>query len=489
MLLYGEEIAMRSDGAGLELEDVWPDRAPMPWRPGLRDVPTLHAMRALFAARAASPALRSGSLELLFADAGTLVFRREADGDVVDVALNFDDEAKTIELDDDERPRATPIAMLGGATTSGASLTLPPRAAALLRRERAVPISRARRNLALRDQEMIAGRTVVEGRPSRFFFSVTERCNLRCRHCITHAPERTKDGTARTMTPAVLDAIRTDLGLATYFAFVHGGESLTTPMLFEVLEAIRTARGAEPYVAHLLTNGLTLSREVAKRLAESGVSSLSVSLDGATAATNDAIREGGRFDDVTRALAEVVAWRTAERVDLRIGLSYVVLAQNAGELDAFVDLGARLGVDWIKLEEGVPATPFAQRSLVSCAAPEVRRAIDAALTRGRARGLVMVDHTFDRPIWRCRLDDDTRAFLEADEHANRCTIHPCRTPWETVCLEPNGDVRALDFFGPVLGNVTQAPLAALWNRPEAVLSRERAAISRLCGPSGPVTCV
>lgn len=493
MLLYGEELGLRSDGAAHDLEDVWPDRMPMPWASGRGSSALRTVVRDLLRARASSKALRSGQTTLLFADESTLVYRREAEGEIIDVALNFADEPKTLELDDDERPRFSAVAMAGACTIAGAVVTVPPFGALVGRREhalgRAVAPARARRNLALRDRELASGRTVLEARPSRFFFSVTERCNLRCEHCITHAPELTKSGAARTMTPAVLDALRDDLGLATYFAFVHGGESLTSPMLFEVLEAIRGARGAEPYVAHLLTNGVLLTPRTAERLVRAGVSSISVSLDGASAATNDAIRAGARFADIRRNLEEVLAWRRGENIDVRIGLSYVVLQQNVHELGAFMDLASELGVDWVKLEEGVPATDFARRSLVSCTSRPVREAVAAAIRRGRERGLVVVDHTIDRAIWRCRLDDDARTFLEADEHANRGEIHPCRTPWETVCVEPNGDVRVLDFFGPIVGNVTKAPLAALWNEGAAVESRERAKLSRLCGPSGPVTCV
>jgi glycosidase/MoaA/NifB/PqqE/SkfB family radical SAM enzyme len=495
MLLYGEELGMRSDGAAAarELEDVWPDRAPMPWTPG-RGSAALHTvLRDLLRARARSPALKSGETTLLVADESTLVYRREAEGDVIDIALNFGDEPKTIELDDDERPRMIPLATAGACEIVDAVVKLPPFGAVVARRERAlgraVAPALARRNLVLRDRELVDGRVQLEARPSRFFFSVTERCNLRCGHCITHAPELTKSGAARTMTPAVLDALRDDLGLATYFAFVHGGESLTSPVLFDVLGAIRGARGAEPYVAHLLSNGMLLTPRTAERLHRSGVSSISVSIDGATPSTNDAIREGGRLEQIVANLEDVVAWRRGENVDVRLGLSFVVLGQNVHELGAFVDLAKRIGVDWVKLEEGVPATEFARRSLVSCASSSVRGAVDAAVRRGREHGLVVVDHTVDRAIWRCRLDDETRAFLEADEHANRGEIHPCRTPWETVCVEPNGDLRVNDFFGPIVGNVTSTPLAALWNASAAVEAREHAKLSRLCGPTGPVTCI
>jgi hypothetical protein len=72
----------------------------------------------------------------------------------------------------------------------------------------------------------------------------------------------------------------------------------------------------------------------------------------------------------------------------------------------------------------------------------------------------MIDHTIERTIWRCKMNDDEKTFLEGDEFANRGIIHPCRTPWDTACIEPNGDVRALDFFGPILGNVTSSPISA-----------------------------
>ncbi|HSO37006.1 MAG TPA: alpha-amylase family glycosyl hydrolase [Labilithrix sp.] len=490
MLLYGEELGMRSDGAAREPEDVWPDRAPRPWTAGHGDGALRATVGELFRARAGSKALRHGTLAVLLADESTLVFRREAEGEIVDVALNFSDAPKSIELHDDERPRL--VALAGAGRVTGAVVTLPAFGVLVASREhaqgRAVSPARARRNLVLRDRELTDGRTVLEGRPARFFFSVTERCNLRCGHCITHAPELTESGAARTMTPAVLDALRDDLGLADYFAFVHGGESLTTPALFDVLQAIREVRGAEPYVAHLLTNGMLLSLRNAERLVRAGVSSIAVSLDGATAGTNDAIRSGGSLARVRANLEDVVAWRRGEGVDLRLGLSLVVLRQNVHELSAFVELAADLGVDWVKLEEGVPATAFAQRSLVSCAARPAREAVERALFRGRERGLTMVDHTQERALWRCRLDDETRAFLAADEHANRGAIHPCRTPWETVCVEPNGDVRAQDFFGPILGNVTATPLRELWNARPAQEARERSLATRLCG-AGPVTCL
>jgi MoaA/NifB/PqqE/SkfB family radical SAM enzyme len=493
MLLYGEEHGLSSVYGDHDPEDVWPDRMSMPWGAARRD-PSLRAVvRSLFQARRESEALREGGLQLLFSDATTLVYRRQVDVEIVDVALNFASEPRTIGIEDAEYPRLLSFASVGGATVNGGAVEMPPHSAILARRERALGRSiapaLARRNAVLRDRDLSLAAPVATARPSRFFFSVTERCNLRCQHCSTLAPEKTKSGEARTMTKAVLDALAPELGLADYFAFVHGGEPVTAPILYDLLGAIAGARGGESYVAHLLTNGVMLDRAAAERLVRLGVSSIAFSLDGATADTNDSIRLGGRFYDVRENLQRLLRWRVEEGIELRVGISTVVLSQNLHELDRIVELGTDLGVDWIKLEAAVPATPFAKRSLVSYGAADVRAAIDAALKRGHESGVVMVDHTVERAIWRCRLDDETRRLLAADEMASRSVLHPCRTPWETACVEPNGDIRACDFSAPILGNVTEVPLRELWNVEAAQQLRRDASLTRLCGPTGPVVCL
>jgi MoaA/NifB/PqqE/SkfB family radical SAM enzyme len=232
----------------------------------------------------------------------------------------------------------------------------------------------------------------------------------------------------------------------------------------------------------LLTPGML------ERLVAAGVTSLSVSIDGATAATNDAIREGARLERVLQHLREAVALRNERRWDLRIGVSTVLMAENLPELNALVELAADVGVDWLKLEELVPATPLARRSLLALASGATSAAAARAVAEGARRGLVVVDHTRERALYHCRLDADERAFLDADGFANRATPHPCRAPWEHVTVDPQGDVRLVDFHGPVLGNLAEADLRALFAGPVARSERQRSLERRLCG-AGPVTCL
>ena len=492
-LLYGEEIGMRAPYIRTDPENVWGDRAPMPWTTA-RDEDLRARLKGLFAVRRSSPALLRGELRVLHADDRLLVYRRERDGDVVDVLLNLGETIEALEIADDELPGIDPLVRAGIVELEGETVRLGPGSAVVVRRARpaaSVARPRTRLNVLARDREFSLARTVTESLPTRIDFAVTERCNLRCEHCITFAPARTQGGTARTMTPWVLDRLRPALANASYFGFVHGGESMTAPIFFDVLGAIRDERRGDPHVVHLLTNGVLLTRATTGRLLDLDVSSISVSLDGATEATNDAIRTGGRFELIVKNLRDVAKLRKETTANLRLGISYVIMSSNLHELSALVDLAASVGVDWIKLEEAVPVNAFAKRSLVALPRTEVEAAVGKAVARAKSLGIVVVNHTVDRTIWRCKLTDDPEmaAFVEADEFANRSEINTCRAPWEVACVEPNGDVRGGHFFGPILGNIALQDLRELWNGPVAQEERVRSHMARICGPAGPVTCI
>lgn len=488
-LLYGEEIGLSADVVELEPEHAWQDRAPMIWDRSRRDEQLRGLVKRLLAIRSRSRALLRGSATIVFAEGPWLVMRREAGGDVVDIAVNASDDVAELDLDDDRLDVLEPLASVGQVRVVGQSVTLGANAGLVARRSISHAAARARRafdgNAALAESEFRACVFAVRSRPRRIDFSLTERCNLRCRHCINESPSRTQNRSARVMSEGVIDRLRADFAFADYFGFVHGGESLTSPRFFELLAAIRAEKQGLPYAVHLLSNGMMLTRETARRFVELGGTSVSVSLDGATALTNDAVRAGGSFDTITANLRAIVALRNELCADLRIGISCVVMRDNLRELEALADLAADIGVDWLKLEELVDRGPWARTQLPP--EPDASAAVAAAMTRGRTRGLVMVGHVAPPPVWRCRIDDDpaAREFLAADELANRSRIDPCRAPWELACVDPNGDVRMGDFWGPVLGNVVGSSLAEAWSGPTARAERQRLARERPCGLACP----
>jgi AdoMet-dependent heme synthase len=121
-------------------------------------------------------------------------------------------------------------------------------------------------------------------------------CNLKCEYCFTNSPkgDHVKEHLDIDMIASVADQAD-ELGI---FEFdLQGGELLLQPKkLFKVLEAIRPER----FYLYLTTNGYYLDKEMAKRLAEAGVSRVSVSVDSIDEATHDRIR--GKKDSWRRAM-------------------------------------------------------------------------------------------------------------------------------------------------------------------------------------------
>ena len=430
-----------------------------------------------------------------------LALRRTLAEEIIDVILHAGPDAREVQLPPGAPSFAEVLLTLGEVSVdttrgavrlgpwSGVVLRRVPPAAALATFRELTSQARALSGLAFRE-----GLTESAPLPVNLYLTVTEVCNLRCRHCITDAPARSAEGRARQMQPWLLDALREVFSAADYFAFVHGGEALVAPIFPEVLRAIQRARagaGSRPNV-HVLSNGMLLDAEQTRRLIDLGVTSLSVSLDGATAPTNDAIRVGGKFATIVQNLRDAARVRRELGADLRLGVSTVVTSSNVTELPALGRLVADLGLDWLKVEELYACTPMARHELLPPRDGRVEQAMND-LRRSLARTPVrIVDHRDPPAGCGCQAasNPELAAFRAADDFANRVAIHPCRAEWEQACVDPDGTVRPVDYGQPEIGNLLESSFLDLWNgeamqrlRTKA-LRRTRASLRGACPIKG-----
>jgi cyclomaltodextrinase len=314
--------------------------------------------------------------------------------------------------------------------------------------------------LALVDASFRSGGASTDAPPTRFHLNLSERCQLRCAHCITDAPHKTANGTAQDMSAAVLDAITPHLAHAHYVAFTHAGEPMLAPLFEAALERVQAQRDGQPTVVHLLTNGMGLTRAKLARFHALGVTSLSFSLDGMSADTNDVLRIGGKADTVRERIAMAATARAEQQLDLRLGVAWTITAANAHEVADLVRFAASVGLDWVKLEEMYP-----QNAIASSLCLDPGASMQAIMQARMASGgeVTIVDHTHPVTAFKCQLvmDKVARRFSEGDDLVNRTDINACRLPYEQVCIEPSGDVRPVTFHHPVAGNVTDTDLLTI----------------------------
>jgi radical SAM protein with 4Fe4S-binding SPASM domain len=90
----------------------------------------------------------------------------------------------------------------------------------------------------------------------------------------------------------------------------------------------------------LATNGTLVSKEVARRIMDSGVRRVSISLDGADASTHDAFRGiSGAFDAALR------GFRNLREIGMSLQINMTIARHNAHQLPAVLELAKQLGAD------------------------------------------------------------------------------------------------------------------------------------------------
>lgn len=159
--------------------------------------------------------------------------------------------------------------------------------------------------------------------PRLVFWETTAGCNLRCIHCrrITIADELMPQDLTTKEAFALIDNIAS-IGKPVFV--LSGGEPMFRPDIYEIA---RYAADAGLPVA-LATNGtLIKSRETAQKIKDSGVQRVSISFDGADAATHDAFRGlAGSFE------AAIQGFKFLREVGLPVQINTTIAKHNQEQL-------------------------------------------------------------------------------------------------------------------------------------------------------------
>ncbi|MBI3179157.1 MAG: radical SAM protein [Deltaproteobacteria bacterium] len=162
---------------------------------------------------------------------------------------------------------------------------------------------------------------------------ITRACNLRCQHCFVDID--TRPHPAELSMTQVRSLFGELSGAGAPVVILAGGEPLARDDFYDVVDAIADY---DLDVA-LCTNATLIRERDAARLARSAIRWFSISLDGADAATHDALRGAGAFVRALRGIGLLLA-AGGQNVKLRV----TVTRQNAHTLAAFAPLARKLGV-------------------------------------------------------------------------------------------------------------------------------------------------
>jgi len=187
--------------------------------------------------------------------------------------------------------------------------------------------------VAVRASHALQERALRHAQPLSALLELTYACNWRCVFCYNprHHDQRRMSGAEWTKVVADLRQ------LGTLNVTVTGGEPLTHPEAFEVMEAVRS----QAMTFRLYTNGSLVTDEVAQRLAALRPITVELSLHGASSGTHDrSTATPGSFDALWRGVAALKAH------GLPIVLKTPLTRINENELEEMIALTEREGVPY-----------------------------------------------------------------------------------------------------------------------------------------------
>ena len=161
------------------------------------------------------------------------------------------------------------------------------------------------------------------------FFEITDRCNLNCRHCGSSCTARGTDLTAGDIMKT-LRSVRPDEPMVC----LTGGEPLHHREFFEIAAAVR----GSGFAWGMTTNATLIDGNVAAKLKETGMSTVSVSLDGLEQSHDYLRRKKGSWQSALKGL------RCLQDAGFEPQVTTVVNRKNIDDLEPLYDLLCGMGI-------------------------------------------------------------------------------------------------------------------------------------------------
>lgn len=312
---------------------------------------------------------------------------------------------------------------------------------------------------------------------SRVYVEPTNDCNLSCRTCVRNSWSEPVGFMEMDTYRGLIQGLRR-APLLQKVSFWGFGEPLLHPDIVEMV-ALAEGLGAR---TDLITNGLLLDRGMAEGLVEAGLDSLVVSVDGASPEAYKDVRSGAELGLVQRNVENLRrVRRESRRHNPEIGLEFVVMRRNVGELRNLRGLARSMGASFIVLSNVLPYTEELSEEILygtlagtSFSVPRSKWWPEVFLPRIDSRrelmepmvSLLGYTSVLDPPMARvggaggyCRFVSEGSAAVAWDGDVSPCVAlmhsYPC------YVMGRRKEIRRY-----TLGNVGQEPITAIWDREE-----------------------
>ena len=169
------------------------------------------------------------------------------------------------------------------------------------------------------------------------FLELTLKCNENCLHCGSRCGEVKSEELSVETYKAFLDKVKVDFGTEDKMLCITGGEPLLRKEFFEIMTYAKELG----FRWGMTSNGTLIDAEVAHKLREAGMSTISISIDGLPE-THDAFRRvPGAYERAMRGINCLIE----EGGFKNIQVTTVVTSKSIKELDSLYEIFDKMDID------------------------------------------------------------------------------------------------------------------------------------------------
>jgi len=300
------------------------------------------------------------------------------------------------------------------------------------------------------------GRKAVEQVPFQAPFSslpvlsevaLTYRCNLTCRFCYAgcgcHRAEDTSDEMTTEEVIRILEIIRNDAEVPSV-SFTGGEPTLRSDLPRLVNEARRIGLRV-----NLITNGTLITPELAARLADAGLYSAQVSVEGPDAASHDALTAAlGSFERTWRGIENLIA------AGIKTQTNTTLTGANAPLARQIVDHLSDRGMSRFAMNMLMPCGSSLANSDLGISYSDIGAVISGVQQRARELGIEFLWYS---PTPYCIFNPISSGLGNKG----------CAACDGLLSVSPAGEILPCSSFEHGIGNLLRRGFRELWNSPRA----------------------
>ena len=271
-------------------------------------------------------------------------------------------------------------------------------------------------------------------------WAITAKCNLSCKHCRGMPEGKVSTQRAKKLIAEIAE-------LKPGWVIVEGGEPLLREDIFELLGLMQQSK----LETHLITNGMLLNQQILATLKQLGVKVM-VSIDGATPATYETIRNGAVFEQVVQSAKSYAKEGLLEAINITL------LKTNYTEIRGVFELAASIGTKKVTIIGLKPCESYTDQLLTP---EEYGEAIKLACHAAQETG---AEFFFDEPFFWAVVRE--WGLIPQTPAVNTGILASSTTACvfgEYIFIEADGDVKPCSFAPIALGNVNEKSLVEIWD--------------------------